>query len=769
MSALPASVNNPEPALAKALLRRPWFQALAAVAVVYALIAGLQTVSEFDLFWQLATGRWVAQHRAVFSTEVFSYTAGGQPWIYPVGSGLLFYLTYLGGGFVLLSWLGALASMGTIAIFLRRASALTAALAILAVPVIALRSVPRADIFTLVFFAVFLSVLWERYRTDGSTCSGVAFWLLPPLMALWVNLHLGFLAGVVLATLFAAALAARLLTGPRSREIEGQLKRLAAWLAGVFVATLLNPWGWGIYTAIGRQQAATATHTAYIQEWQPYALTAATVRHALVLRDPASATLWLLLVAAVSLVIALIRRQWLAALLLGGTLVMALQHIRFMAILATVAVVVGGAVLTLEWRRLRARFATQPLFLPMARAAAVALMLLASLRTVDLADNHYYLTSDQITSFGAGLSWWFPDRAMDFIAGEHLPTQVFHGYEDGGFLLWKLAPSYKDYVDGRAIPFGPDLFTNLRQLMLSSPDSPAWKEANEAYGINTIVFSLARFDGLRYVSGVLQSYCSSSTWRPVYLDEVSVVFVRRTPATEGLIERFPLDCATAPIPGPLNSRIPGAEFNRWANSAALLLALNRTEEDLAATTRALDIVPGVPALWFYRGHAEKEMGRSAAAERDLLQSAALEDRDSTWAVLADLYRSQGRVPETIHALQRMAADSQHPAGVFLLLGNTCLQARRPNDAIQAFDQLEQSLPAGTDNATLAEADNGRAVAWRMAGDLEKAAAFEEKAVTLAPEQAGYWTELGQLYEGQGRTADASRARQQAASLVPAQP
>src|ERR1700691_3586803 len=85
---------------------------LAAVALIYALLAGLHTLQDFDLGWQLATGRWMLQHRQIFSTDVFSYTAHRAPWIYPVLSGIVFYLIYLAGGYALLSWLGAVACAG---------------------------------------------------------------------------------------------------------------------------------------------------------------------------------------------------------------------------------------------------------------------------------------------------------------------------------------------------------------------------------------------------------------------------------------------------------------------------------------------------------------------------------------------------------------------------------------------------------------------------------------------------------------------------------
>ncbi len=130
-------------------------------ALAYALLAGLRTVMDYDLGWQMATGRWVAQHRQIPSTDVFSYTAQGQPWIYPVGAGLLFYAAYLVGKYALLTWLGAAACVGTVALLIWRRSAIAAALAILAIPVIVLRTGPRAEMFTVVLFAAFLTVLWQ--------------------------------------------------------------------------------------------------------------------------------------------------------------------------------------------------------------------------------------------------------------------------------------------------------------------------------------------------------------------------------------------------------------------------------------------------------------------------------------------------------------------------------------------------------------------------------------------------------------------------------
>jgi hypothetical protein len=173
---------------------RDWvYVVLVAIALLYAFFAGLRTVSDFDLGWQLATGRYILQHHSIPSTEVFSYTAQGAPWLYPPFSGVIFYLLYLFKGYAALSWLGALACVATVALIAGQGIRVSAALAIIAVPAIAFRTTPRAELFSTVIFAAFLIVLWRHYDVRKTH-----LWLLPLLMIAWVNSHTGFVAGLAL-------------------------------------------------------------------------------------------------------------------------------------------------------------------------------------------------------------------------------------------------------------------------------------------------------------------------------------------------------------------------------------------------------------------------------------------------------------------------------------------------------------------------------------------------------------------------------------------
>ncbi len=747
--------------IAKAFRQEPWFFLLSVVALIYALLAGLRTLGEYDLFWQMATGRWVAHHHAVFSTDVFSYTAQGQPWIYPVGSGLLFYWTFLLGGYALISWLGALSCVTATALLLRRGSAVTAVLAIIAVPLIAARTSPRADMFTVVLFAAFLSILWEQFETGTAK-----LWLLPLLMVFWVNLHLGFVAGLGLICGYVVAEIVRTLDVFQKAIARERLRLFLPWLAATALATVVNPWGWNIYRALLRQNAAMAVHSERITEWAGLSFTSSTLKQAWSLRDPASSGEWILFVAILSIAVAKVRRQWPAAMLLLGALTIAIRHVRLLALLACVVVVVGGAVLGSALNSHLSRVKDRRLYSIVGGGLATVLVLFCALRCVDLVSNRYYLSSpNEIRNFGAGLAWWFPERAMAFIEREHLPPQILNTYEEGGFLLWRLGAESRDYTDGRAIPFGPAMFSHLQEVLESSPDSSIWQRETEKYGINTVLLSVARYDGLRFVGSVLPDWCTSQNWRPVYLDEVSAIFVRRTPETEALLAKYPVDCSTVTLPAGSAAGNRAEEFNRHANAAALLLTLQRDQEAATSSAQALSIFPDSAALWYIRGKALLLTGNVSEGERDLLQSAALEPNVATWSALADLYRSQRRYPAAENALEHLVAISPHPTAPLILLGYTYLQTNQPQEAMKTFDRAEGTTPPNNGIPARAEINNGRAFAWSALGNLSQAVSAQEKAVQLSPQNATYWKRLAQFYSEQGRTGEASQASERADALA----
>jgi Flp pilus assembly protein TadD len=753
---------------------------LAGVALIYALLAGLHTLQDFDLGWQLATGRWVLHYHQIFSADVFSYTARGAPWIYPVLSGILFYLAYLAGGYALLCWMGAAAASGTAALLLRRDSIASLMLAIIAVPLIANRTQPRAEMFTTVLFAAFLALLWRHYRRHDERS---ALWLLPVLMGAWVNLHLGFVAGLALCGAY-VLLELLELPFPENRTAAlTRLRRAWPWLVLTGAATLVNPWGVHIYTALIRQARAQSLHTSWVVEWDSVRPSWGSLRQAIDLRDPQSSFWWLLAIAVACAAMALWRKRLGAAVLLSAAAYLAIQHVRLQALFACIVVVVGGAILQEAWeqRKVSTSAARTKLRGPNASRLAgssatlfllaAALTGLAGVRSWDLVTNRYYLRSTQLSFFGTGLSWWFPERAVAFIQREKLPENIFNGYSLGGYLTWRLSPEYPDYIDSRALPFDSHLFFRAYELSAEPPDSAVWQQEAEARGINTILVSLARYGGITLFPQ-LPAFCHSQTWSPVYMDEVSAIFVRRTPQTELLIKRAQIDCdkvSFAPLTymGPIASMRDRAEqFNSWANAAGILYSLGRYPEALAYLDHAQTIFAGNANLHLTRALVLEHTGRAAEAEAEFRTSIRLEPSDEAWFDLGLFYMTEKRSADAAEVFQRSAESSSRPHDMWMMLGQSYLQMGQAQAALEAFDKAEASSPFREGGERLGAGFSsliatGRAKAWYQLGDIAKAVSFQEEAVKLAPNDSKLWLGLADLYDAQGRTSQAVEARSHA--------
>ncbi len=744
-------------------LSRRLFLVLAFLALAYAFLAGLRTLQDFDLGWQLATGRWVAQHHQIPSVDVFSYTAQGEPWVYPVGAGLVFYVAYLLGGYTLISWIGAAACCGTVALLLRRGSAVSAGIAIFAVPLIAFRTTPRADMFTVVLFAAFLSLLWENYQTGRAP-----LWLLPLLMVVWVNLHFGFAAGLGLVLAYVVTeLLETIVSDARRRAAMQRLRNASGWLVCTALATLVNPWGWGIYRALLRQERANGPQQYWIGEWLGVPLNWTVVRSSLSLRQTKGAIYALLAIAVIAALLAVLRAQLGAAILLLGATYPAAHYVRMGAVFSCVAVVVAGPVLSAATARLASWIRPPRIRSLIASAAVVLFAAIALLRSFDLVTNRYYFHGTDEAIFGPGLGWWFPQRAAEFIQREKLPGEIFNTYNEGGYLTWKLGPQRRVYIDGRDTLYGVPRIQRHGELLLRPPDSPIWEQETSRYNINTIILPLARYDGIQLVR--LQDFCNSKEWRPVYLDEISAVFVRRTPQTEEVIQRFPVDCATAPLPAQPPGSNRAEAFNAWANAGMVLANLGRNSEALTAIENALSIFPDSAFLHWNRAEVLFAMGRLSESEQEYLAAIALEPSAVTWTALAESYQKRGRIPASLEATRHAVPFALRPYLTLLKLGYMYLGVGQPDNALKTFDEAARSAPrnirAADDGSFDFSIAQGRSGAYETLGNLERAISFQEEAVRFAPSAPEPLRRLAQLYRLQGRLGDADRARERAAKLA----
>lgn len=763
-------------------MKSGWFRwTLITLACLYAFLAGLKTVGDFDLGWQLATGRYIAQHHLIPSIDVFSYTARGNPWIYPPFSGLFFYWLYQLNGYAALSWFGAAACVAAVYFAARGSSSWSAFLAVLAVPALAFRTIPRAELFTTVLFAVFAGMLWTHREGRSSR-----LWLLPVLMMFWVNLHTGFIAGLALIAAYLVAESGDLISSSLRAAAIRRIRAAAPWLGLSALATLINPWGWRMYQAIERQGAVSKVHGDFIGEWSGVRLSFNSLQQFISLRNPASADWWMLFFAIVAIVAAVAVKDWGTGLVLLAGAVEAVQHIRFQALFALLVCIVGGSVLGRAWAlkfESPGGFGSTSKFLAffesrarLIKAIATALIVcFVAVRGMDLVTQRYYLTSGQISLFGSGLSWWFPERATQFLDEQRLPGNVFGDYNLGGYLTWRLGPGRPDYFDGRFIPFGTRLFVRHRTLVELPLDDPEWEKEADARNIQTVIFSVARFAGLGNFP--LQADCQSHDWKPVYFDDSAIIFVRATPENASLLQRLAVQCDAVRFQPPSTSNFSGwrpaaEQYEFLMNSASLDYVMSRDAEAAQALDEAQQIFAGDPNLYLLRAQFAEAHGDPRQAEMYYRQSLSLNPTDDAWFALANLYARQKQYRQALDAVLHSRELSRQEYDRDRSLGKLYLLMGRPGDALAAFNDASklspfygETAPLGSEfNARVAE---GKAAALLQLGRVEDAIAAEREALAFTPRVASRWEALSDLYGKAGETGNAQRAQEQAAALAPA--
>jgi tetratricopeptide (TPR) repeat protein len=739
-----------------------------------AFSAGLRTVADSDTGWHLATGRYVWEHRAIPRTDVLSFASAGMPWIYPPFGQILLYLIYRIGGYAALSWLSALACVGIVAYLVRKRTMPSLVLAMLAIPAIAYRTAPRADLFSTVLFAVLLGELWAFHLGERQR-----LWLVPPLMLVWVNVHPGFLAGLAILVAYVVFEAGDLLFAIRRSAALERLRQASPWLAAAIIATLMNPFGYKIYPAALNlagffgPPAGSLNSAYYIQEFSGVPITWQTFFQLFDVRHLENGNSWLLLIAVVLVALALLRKELGAAAVLAAATYVALSHARYLAMFAITVVTLGSTLLdgvvTTEARDERQPSALKRhIRLPWGLAAAftAALCIIAAVHIADYVSNRSYVYFRADSRFGAGESFWFPERAAQFIETAKLPGNVFTTFAVGGFAALRLGPGYPNFIDGRADHLNPPLFLAEQKLATSGPDSPAWQAAAQKWNINTVVIANAGYRALQGMDA--GAFCNSALWRPVYLDEVSMVLLRNDAANQPWIERLAINCDGTSLPPPSATSKIG-QHDYYNNAAGMLYVLHRDAQADEALQQAIASDPSDPNTYFLRARLYQRQQKLDAAEHEYHLGLALKEDDGAWFELSRIQAAQGRFVDAQQALSHAIRLSSQPLVLHMTMARLQLMNNQPQDALKSLQSADDSSPFrhGGESAApelYAEIAEGRAAAYSRMGDLKAAITQQQRAVNLTPTVASRWMRLADLLQSSGQPEAAADARKKAQEL-----
>ncbi|HKN72943.1 MAG TPA: hypothetical protein VJX30_18065, partial [Terriglobales bacterium] len=235
------------------------------IFLFWSLLAGPlsnRPLADPDIGWHIRTGERILAAHSLPRTDPFSSIMQGQPWfawewLYDLLLGVLHHACGLNG----VVWLCALLAAGIFALLLwqllRRGTGLPLAvvLMLLAEAAAAIHLYARPHIVSWVFSLLWFVVLERWERNERGSLPPWIRWFFPASMLLWVNLHGGWLFGMVLLGIYPLA---AFVESVRTRDAFAAIRAAhraramaAAWATSA-VATLVNPYGWRLHAHIYR-------------------------------------------------------------------------------------------------------------------------------------------------------------------------------------------------------------------------------------------------------------------------------------------------------------------------------------------------------------------------------------------------------------------------------------------------------------------------------------------------------------------------------------
>jgi hypothetical protein len=456
-----------------------------AIVFLALFVIAAREISDPDFWWHLRTGQFIVETRAIPHHDIFSSTNAGQPWItHEWLSEVLIYALYALGSFPALILAFAAIIALTFALVYARAPG-KPYIAAFAVLLAAFAAAPtfgaRPQMFTLLLASIFLYLLDKRRDL---------LWTLPLLMILWVNLHSGYALGLVIVAVY-------FFEWVRGQGSGVSTRQLAIIFALCFGAVLFNPNGAAMYVYPFETLTSRAMQ-AYIQEWfspdfhqiefQPFA--------------------WLLLGTLAATALAGKRITLTQTILLAGFSYAALRSARNIPIFALIAAPILAEQL---WHLIAAR--VPPENRRLTRGMAIVNWVILALIVFASAARVGMIVLNQPAVERAK----YPVAAVDFLRTRAPRGALYNEYGWGGYVIWRLYPATRVFIDGRADVYG-DAF--IEEVYLKAYRGGAdWRAPLTQYDVRVVLIDPA--------APLAAQLARDAEWQRVYVDRQAVVFEKR--------------------------------------------------------------------------------------------------------------------------------------------------------------------------------------------------------------------------------------------------
>lgn len=498
-----------------------WFFLLLILGYYFLFFCKYTILTASDLGRHIMNGKVIWESGSVFSTNYYSYTfpdryVPNHHWLFGVISYALFKL----GGFSLLTIMSAVLYTTAADLILwhttkqygKKIGLLTA---LVALPLITVRSETRPEAFSLFFFAIQLITLlyWQKNKISN-LLTGV---LLGVTTLLWVNIHIFFFFSFAVVGAFG-------LEALLNKDWQ-KVKNLIIFAIVCLIASLINPLGikGALYpfAILGEYNYRVAENqsTFFYLQYHPQPI----YYYILILS----------VMIFVGFLILFCKRKYkehtgsiaITSLFIIFALITN-RMIRFENFFGLVVILFLGTLFYENKMYLKEKInkiKNHALF-----TSAVSLIIFI-VGTFVVGSGLYFPFSN---TTGLGLPPGMQNSGI-FYKQLALKGAMFNDFDIGSYAIFHLFPDQKVFVDNRAEAY-PGTFLENYQNALG--DMVIWQKLDNQYHFQSIYFS--RTDMANYAQDFLVNAFKSNEWTLIYIDNFAIIFVRNTPENAAIIQKY---------------------------------------------------------------------------------------------------------------------------------------------------------------------------------------------------------------------------------------
>lgn len=511
------------------------FGLLGVFLVLVFLASSYKISGDDDLFWHLATGRYVVENKVVPDKDVFGHVTAGQEWIpFEWGWDVLSYGLYNIGGYNAILVFRSLAFcfiFFLLYMLLRKFkvnSFLSIAMLLLLLNAIMDRLSPRPHIITYIFFVVLLYILLSYKYLDREKYSKRLYYI-PLIFLIWANSHMGVLAGGLI--LFIYTISETIIYLKPSAYSTAEIKALNKtelrnlWIISAVSALMLlvNPHGFSTF-------AYAYSHTKMkmlesVNEWQSPLSSKMDFGFIITLYKI------FLFSGIIVLYYAFKKKDIYFALMFIGFAIYSVRAIRFTVdyemIMAFFIIVslnyILSAIKDVKFRN----FLNGNIL-----KGALGIFIIYVISQVP--SNAIYEKLQYYRVYGWGInSDFIPVQMFDFIRENKISGTPYNHFGTGGYMVWNF-PGERNFIDSRNL--NDEIFNEYNSIMVMQP---GFEKKLEERGVDYIVYLdpdlIRRPNDLKRL--VTSYFSTNKNWKLVFWDDKSMLFVKDIPKFADVIAK----------------------------------------------------------------------------------------------------------------------------------------------------------------------------------------------------------------------------------------